>query len=120
MTFNFGGHVLAMETTEGDKTPSKGRHKTFLDCLFRRDGLSVNERKELRRNRVRVWATNFASFYLFFIIPGFALLILMPEKWGVDPDQLDNVKDLLLAIMPIASSIVAYWFGSRGSGNSTS
>ena len=43
----------------------------------------------------------------------FAFMLLFYEEVGVKADGLDHAKDLFLATMPIASGIVAHWFGAR-------
>ena len=102
-------------TTKPKQDDSLGkRFRTGWDNLLRKDGLSVNERNELRRSKVRAWATHLAGIYLFILIPVFALLIFFHKQLCIDLEQIDTAKDLLLATMPVASAIIAYWFGSRG------
>lgn len=103
---------------KGKKTPLDERFRTLWDKVRCRDGLSVNERLQLRRSGVRVWITRFAGVYLFIFVPAFAAYILL-HPWLVSsmekPPAFDfsEAKDILLATLPIASSIIAFWFGSR-------
>ena len=85
----------------------------MLDRILGRDGISVSERTALRRSRVRVYVTLLAGFYLFLGIPAFAFTLLFYEEIGVKATGLDDAKDLFLATMPIASGIIAHWFGAR-------
>lgn len=90
-----------------------GRHRSMLDRTLRRDGISVGERMALRRSRVRVYVTMLAGFYLFLGIPAFAFTLLFHAELGVSATGVDHAKDLFLATMPIASGIIAHWFGAR-------
>ena len=89
------------------------RYRSTLDGILGRDGISVSERTALRRSRVRVYVTLLAGFYLFLGIPAFAFTLLFYEEVGVSSGGLDHAKDLFLATMPIASGIIAHWFGAR-------
>ncbi len=89
------------------------RYRSALDRILGRDGISVGERTALRRSRVRVYVTLLAGFYLFVGIPAFAFTLLFYEEIGVKGTGLDHAKDLFLATMPIASGIIAHWFGAR-------
>ena len=106
---------MANTDNEKQEDPLNKRFKTWLDNLLEREGRSVNERKELKRNKVRVWATHLAGLYLFVVIPIAAYLIFSYEPpANGDGKDMDSAKDLLLAVMPVASSILAFWFGARG------
>ena len=61
------------------------------------------------RSLVRVHVTKFAALFLF---AGGAIMItvFMLVK------NYDMAKDLFLAIMPVSASIIAFWFGGRGTG----
>lgn len=67
----------------------------------------------MRRSRVRVYVTLLAGSDLFLGIPAFAFTPLFHDEIGVEAAGLDDAKDLLLATMPIASGIIAHWFGAR-------
>ncbi len=69
----------------------------------------MNEKIEARRSFVRISMTWAAGIFLFF---GGALLI---GAFFWKEDYLLS-KDLFLAIMPIASAIISYWFASRDKG----
>ena len=91
--------------------------------------LSVNQRiklLELRKSRVRVVVTYAATFFLFGGGAVFIWLLLFPGELGIelkagtegDPDfvainTLSEAKNLFMAILPIASSIIAFWFAGR-------
>ena len=67
--------------------------------------------QELQRIRsmVRVNVTKFAALFLFvggaILITGFMII----KDYAM-------AKDLFLAIMPVSASIIAFWFGGRGTG----
>ena len=67
--------------------------------------------QELQRIRsmVRVNVTKFAALFLFV---GGAILI---TAFMIIKDYV-MAKDLFLAIMPVSASIIAFWFGGRGTG----
>lgn len=100
---------------DGSEAPAGlGRpYRSMLDGILGRDGISVSERTALRRSRVRVYVTMLAGFYLFLGIPAFAFTLLFYDEIGVKSGGLDHAKDLFLATMPIASGIIAHWFGAR-------
>ena len=83
--------------------------KTWWDKCLGLDGMTVDDRKELRRNLVRIWVTYGAAFYLFILGPIFCVILFTRTPTS----SLDAAKDLFLAILPIASGIVAYWFATR-------
>ena len=109
-----GGGVEGQGLEGGEVSGGLGRrYRSTLDRLLGRDGISVGERTALRRSRVRVYVTLLAGFYLFLGIPAFAFMLLFYEDLGVKATGLDHAKDLFLATMPIASGVIAHWFGAR-------
>ena len=88
-----------------------------MDRILGRDGISVSERMALRRRRDRVYVTLLAGFYLFLGIPAFVFTLHFYEEMGIKATGLGDAKDLFLATMPIASGIIAHWFGARSGEN---
>ncbi len=86
----------------------------WWERLCETEPLSVNQRLELleiRRSWVRIIISLAATLFLFFGGPlfiGFLVYI----------DKLDDAKNLFTTILPIASSIIAFWFAGRGRGAS--
>ena len=76
-----------------------------------KDGYTAEERKELRRNRVRVVVTYAAAFYLFVFGPVTVWVLFMSPD--VAKDNVIAAKDMFMGLLPIASGIVAYWFATR-------
>ena len=71
----------------------------------------TEKHRELQRIRsmVRVNVTKFAALFLFV---GGAIMIttfMFVKDYSM-------AKDLFLAIMPVSASIIAFWFGGRGTG----
>lgn len=61
---------------------------------------------ELRRSKVRVYVTYFAAGFIFIGGGGFiAVLVFL--------SQIDSAKDIFMAILPLATSVVTYWFATR-------
>ena len=74
-------------------------------------GNQTEKHQELQRIRsmVRVNVTKFAALFLFV---GGAIMItafMFVKDYSM-------AKDLFLAIMPVSASIIAFWFGGRGTG----
>ena len=76
--------------------------------VFRLDDRGIDDRIRVRRNWVRILVTYVATSFIF--LGGFGLIGLSLYS-GL---ELEGVKEFYLSILPVASSIVAYWFGSRG------
>ena len=74
--------------------------------MLRKTPASMDE----RRSRVRVRITYFAAGFLF--IGGAALIavLLLVE------DDTAGARQLFSTILPISASVIAYWFGTRGTG----
>ena len=68
-------------------------------------------RSEDKRLQTMRHVTLMAASYLFIVIPVFAGIYAIighdHVKW------IEHVKDILLATMPVAAGIMAYWFGDR-------
>lgn len=67
---------------------------------------NTKDKIELRRSRVRMVTTYAAVAFLF---GGGALLIALLMGIGKHKEA----ADLFLTVLPIASGIIAYWFGTR-------
>ena len=87
-----------------------------MDRALSRDGVTVAERKELRRSRVRILVTYGAAVYLFVIGPVFCYWLFnhATDTQGNAVPGIDDAKDLYMAILPVSSGILAYWFAARG------
>ncbi len=97
-----------------------------------KNGYTSEERRNLRRSRVRVLVTYAAAFYLFVLGPIAAWMIfdsaVANAATGTEGAQSiailqPNVaagKDLFLSILPIATGIVTYWFAARSQPSNTS
>lgn len=72
---------------------------------------SAEERREDNRSAVRMKVTYIATGFLFVV--GAALV-----GYFITTGKPDDGKDIFLAILPIASAVITYWFASRQSGSS--
>ena len=63
-----------------------------------------------RRSWVRVSVTHGAAWFLF---GGGAVLIAYLLLWGEGEAADDQAVDLFLTILPVAASIVSFWFAGR-------
>lgn len=65
---------------------------------------------ESRRSWVRVWVTYAATFYAFA-----GALGLIIGLWFADaaPAALDDIKDIFLTVLPVATGVITYWFATR-------
>ena len=70
---------------------------------------TVEETVALWRAGVRIFVTNAAALFLF---AGGAALILYFAIAGGDTGD-ERATDLFMAILPIAASIVSFWFAGR-------
>lgn len=70
---------------------------------------AAEEQRENRRSAVRVIVTYIATGFLFVV--GAALV-----GYFVTTGKHDDGKDIFLAILPIASAVITYWFAARRSG----
>ena len=69
---------------------------------------TIDESIERQRSRVRRVVTYIAAGFLFFVG---TLLIC----WLEYNNNHDEAKDIFLAILPVSSAIISYWFASRPS-----
>ena len=83
--------------------------KEKLDCFRELLGCF----RELMRSSVRVIVTFLAAGYLF-IGGGFFCYYILKSGDGNAPSNLNEAKNIFMAILPISSSILAYWFAARG------
>ena len=92
------------------------RTKTWLDRLCGREGLTVTERRDLRKSWVRVVVTYLAAAYVFIGTPILCYLLFnhATDTDGNAVPGIDEAKDLFLMVLPIASGILGYWFATRG------
>lgn len=67
---------------------------------------TVEDRLQLRKSLVRRILSYAACFYLFFVGP-----IIMGIAWVVK--DFAAAREIFTAILPISSSIIAYWFASK-------
>lgn len=88
------------DTNGDDKTPPDDRKNT-----------SGEDRREDNRSAVRMKVTYVATGFLFVV--GAALV-----GYFITSGKPDDGKDIFLAILPIASAVITYWFASRQSGSS--
>ena len=68
--------------------------------------MEQKEELELRRSKVRVYVTYTAAGFIF-IGGGAFIAVLMFLK------DTDSAKDIFMAILPLATSVVTYWFATR-------
>ena len=93
-------------------------YRTWYEKLLKLDGMPCNERKELRRSLVRVLVTYLAAAYLFIGGPIFCYFLFnhAVDANGMAVPGIEDAKNLYMSILPISSSILAYWFATRSSG----
>ncbi|WP_420636660.1 hypothetical protein [Candidatus Palauibacter sp.] len=73
------------------------------------DHLSVDEQIKIRRSRVRTMVTHGAAWFLF----GGAMLLIayLMIRGGTEGRQ--QGVDLFQTVLPVAASIIAFWFGRQ-------
>ena len=91
---------MADTTPAADAKPAGGRD------------ISPEEKRENNRSAVRMIVTYVATGFLFVV--GAALV-----GYFITAGDEDDGKDIFLAILPIASAVITYWFASRQSGSQT-
>ena len=87
---------MADITQAGNATPTGGQDN------------SAEEQRENNRSAVRMVVTYVATGFLFVV--GAALV-----GYFITTGERDDGKDIFLAILPIASAVITYWFASRQS-----
>ncbi len=95
---------------EVPKTPPPG----FLARALGHD-LEVHEKIEIRRSRVRTMVTHSATLFLF--LGGALLIAYLVVTGNGDPTngRVDKAIDLFQAVLPVAASIISFWFAGRTS-----
>ena len=68
--------------------------------------MEQKEELESRRSKVRVYVTYVAAGFIF--IGGGAFIAVL-----VFLQEIDSAKDIFMAILPLATSVVTYWFATR-------
>ena len=63
-----------------------------------------------RRSMVRVWVTRIAALYIF---GGSAALIATLWIFDANDARANVSKDIFMAVLPVATGIVTYWFANR-------
>jgi len=75
--------------------------------------MTVEERRQDRRSKVRVVVTYWAALYIFVGVPVLIALAL----WGkLTKDNFDIVREIYTMALPIATGVVTYWFATRQQG----
>ena len=85
-------------------------------CKMRRRSMrevSEAEKRESRRSSVRVWVTYGAATFLF----GGGIGLVAACLFMGDHDK---AKDVFMAILPISTAVVTYWFANRASSKNVS
>ncbi len=85
------------DTGQDDNTPPAAKQHS-----------SPTEQRENNRSAVRMVVTYVATGFLFVV--GAALV-----GYFITTGERDDGKDIFLAILPIASAVITYWFASRQS-----
>ena len=99
-----------------NETENGSKSQMWWDKMCGWPEMTVKERKEVNRSRVRIWVTYLAAFYLFIGGPIFCYF-LFNQSTNTEGNTLPGVndaKDLFMTILPISSGILAYWFAARG------
>ena len=72
--------------------------------------VSETERRESKRNSVRIRVTYGAAAFLF--IGGFIMIIVLLFK-----SSYAEAKDVFLTILPVSSAVISFWFAGRSPNN---
>ena len=72
----------------------------------KRQAMEQRDELELRRSKVRVYVTYIAAGFIF-VGGGAFIAVLLFLK------EIDSAKDIFMAILPLATSVVTYWFATR-------
>ena len=102
-----------------DVVPENRISRTLWERIRGKDGMTVSQRRDLRKSRVRVVVTYLAAGHLFVFGPVFCYWLFnhAVDAQGQPVPGIDAAKDLFMATFPISSSILAYWFATRGKTN---
>ncbi len=76
------------------------------------DDMSVEERRDDRRSRVRVAVTYWAAAYIF---GGSAILIVLALFGSLTDAKFSIIREVFTMVLPIATGVVTYWFATRQS-----
>ena len=75
--------------------------------------MTVEERRQDRRSKVRVTVTYWAALYIF----GGAAVLIALALWGnLTKDNFDIVREIFTLALPIATGVITYWFATRQQG----
>ncbi len=72
-------------------------------------------RKGDHRSWVRPLVTYSAAFYLFVLVPGFVIWLVVAGDAKTTLSSLQALRELLLLPVPLAGTIITYWFATRSS-----
>lgn len=105
---------------DSDVRPAEEKNAAALAGPTAASAASMSEiRKGDHRSWVRPVVTYSAAFYLFLLVPGFILwLVVARDIVGTDKAILDGIqamRELLLLPVPLAGTIISYWFATRSS-----
>ena len=71
--------------------------------------VTIHDQTEARRSKVRRGVTYAAAFFLFVFGPAAVVWMLFIEEF-------DLATGIFNSILPVATGVIAYWFGARGTG----
>ena len=75
--------------------------------------MTVEERRQDRRSKVRVIVTYWAALYIF----GGATALIALALWGnLTKTNFDIVREIFTLALPIATGVITYWFATRQQG----
>ncbi|MCY4558950.1 MAG: hypothetical protein OXF79_21760 [Chloroflexi bacterium] len=75
--------------------------------------MTVEERRQDRRSKVRVTVTYWAALYIFV---GAAALIALALWGNLTKDNFQIVREIFTLALPIATGVITYWFATRQQG----
>ena len=75
--------------------------------------MTVEQKRQDRRSRVRVAVTYWAALYIF---GGSAALIVLALYGKLNTGNFDVVREIFTMTLPIATGVVTYWFATRQRG----
>ncbi len=75
--------------------------------------MTVEERRQDRRSKVRVIVTYWAALYIF----GGAAALIVLVLWGkLKSADFNIVREIYTLALPIATGVITYWFATRQQG----